>query len=322
MPTHYDIFNGDADGICALHQLRLAKPRPEAQLVTGVKRDIRLLSSPQLDQCHNCSLTVLDVSLDSNRKDLYKLLANGNQVKYIDHHSADPIPDHPLLNCTINTSAEVCTSLLVSELLNGEYSGWAICGAFGDNLHISANSLIRNFNIADTDAAKLREIGELLNYNGYGSSLDDLHFNPEELYRSVARFSDPIAFFHEAGELSTLRQGFKDDAERASSINEHPSPGKNRVFFFPDASWARRISGNFSNQQARSKPESAHALITHNPDETLRISVRAPLTARKNADTLCKQFPGGGGRAAAAGINSLPETELDKFLEAFYAIYS
>ena len=32
----YDIFNGDADGICALHQLRLQDPRP-TQLVTGAK---------------------------------------------------------------------------------------------------------------------------------------------------------------------------------------------------------------------------------------------------------------------------------------------
>ena len=40
---YYDVFNGDADGICALHQLRLAEPRPTAELVTGVKRDIRLL---------------------------------------------------------------------------------------------------------------------------------------------------------------------------------------------------------------------------------------------------------------------------------------
>lgn len=24
--THYDVFNGDADGLCALHQLRLADP--------------------------------------------------------------------------------------------------------------------------------------------------------------------------------------------------------------------------------------------------------------------------------------------------------
>ena len=40
--THYDVFNGDADGICALQQLRLAEPR-DAVLVTGVKRDIALL---------------------------------------------------------------------------------------------------------------------------------------------------------------------------------------------------------------------------------------------------------------------------------------
>ena len=39
---NYDIFNGDADGICALTQLRNAEPR-ESVLVTGVKRDIELL---------------------------------------------------------------------------------------------------------------------------------------------------------------------------------------------------------------------------------------------------------------------------------------
>jgi len=36
---YIDVFNGDADGICALHQLRLAEP-VESTLVTGVKRDI------------------------------------------------------------------------------------------------------------------------------------------------------------------------------------------------------------------------------------------------------------------------------------------
>jgi hypothetical protein len=40
--THYDIFNGDADGLCALVQLRLQHPI-ETTLVTGVKRDIQLL---------------------------------------------------------------------------------------------------------------------------------------------------------------------------------------------------------------------------------------------------------------------------------------
>ena len=40
---HFDVFNGDADGICALHQLRLAKPL-QSLLITGVKRDVALLS--------------------------------------------------------------------------------------------------------------------------------------------------------------------------------------------------------------------------------------------------------------------------------------
>lgn len=37
-----DVFNGEADCICALLQLRLASPR-DPELVTGVKRDIALL---------------------------------------------------------------------------------------------------------------------------------------------------------------------------------------------------------------------------------------------------------------------------------------
>jgi len=60
----YDIFNGDADGLCALQQLRLAEPRA-ATLVTGVKRDIALLG--QVSPKAGDELTVLDVSLDSNR---------------------------------------------------------------------------------------------------------------------------------------------------------------------------------------------------------------------------------------------------------------
>ncbi len=42
MTVFYDVFNGDADGICALHQLRLSEPRASV-LITGVKRDIALV---------------------------------------------------------------------------------------------------------------------------------------------------------------------------------------------------------------------------------------------------------------------------------------
>ena len=55
-----DVFNGDADGICALVQLRLDQPA-QSTLVTGVKRDIQLLENLCVQK--NDQLTVLDISL-------------------------------------------------------------------------------------------------------------------------------------------------------------------------------------------------------------------------------------------------------------------
>jgi len=69
--THYDVFNGDADGLCALQQLRLAEPK-ESRLITGIKRDIKLLS--RVDAADGDSVTVLDISLDKNREALQALL--------------------------------------------------------------------------------------------------------------------------------------------------------------------------------------------------------------------------------------------------------
>ena len=49
MATFYDIFNGDADGICALQQLRLEEPR--ASVLMGVPTFYtRLLDDPRLDR--------------------------------------------------------------------------------------------------------------------------------------------------------------------------------------------------------------------------------------------------------------------------------
>ena len=58
--SHYDVFNGDADGLCARQQLRLAQPR-DAVLVTGPKRDIALVA--RVPAQAGDSVTVLDVSL-------------------------------------------------------------------------------------------------------------------------------------------------------------------------------------------------------------------------------------------------------------------
>src|SRR5262249_61525349 len=95
----YDIFNGDADGLCALQQLRLEEPRSSV-LVTGVKRDIQLLARVHAEA--GDELTVLDIALSRNAEDLARLLASGVRCRYFDPHAAGTMsrqPDHsPLLS--------------------------------------------------------------------------------------------------------------------------------------------------------------------------------------------------------------------------------
>jgi len=97
--SYYDVFNGDADGICALHQLRLEEPR-DAVLVTGAKRDIALLQ--RVDAKAGDAVTVLDVSVESNRDALIALLARGVAVQYFDHHFPGELPKHRQFSATID----------------------------------------------------------------------------------------------------------------------------------------------------------------------------------------------------------------------------
>ena len=112
---NYDVFNGDADGICALLQLRKAEPR-ESRLVTGVKRDINLLD--KIQPAEGDLVTVLDVSMDKNMAGLQRALADGASVFYVDHHFPGDIPEHASLTALINESPDVCTAALVNGHLH------------------------------------------------------------------------------------------------------------------------------------------------------------------------------------------------------------
>jgi oligoribonuclease NrnB/cAMP/cGMP phosphodiesterase (DHH superfamily) len=172
----YDVFNGDADGLCALHQLRLAVP-VSSELVTGVKRDISLLK--QVHAQVGDEIIVLDISLDKNRDALLAALAAGAKVRYFDHHFAGEIPEHENFEAHINTDANVCTSLLVNDYLKGKHLPWAVVAAFGDNLFDSARNAAEPLNLNDEQLSQLEHLGTLLNYNGYGVTLGDLYFNPK-----------------------------------------------------------------------------------------------------------------------------------------------
>ncbi|MCK5196333.1 MAG: acetyltransferase, partial [Desulfobulbaceae bacterium] len=263
-------------------------------------------------------ITVHDISMDSNKEDLLSLLSCGNRVFYVDHHFAGDIPDSPQLNATIDPSPDTCTGLIVDKLLGGRYRAWAVVAAFGDNLHDAARQAAEDLDISSKELAILQELGELMNYNGYGRVVSDLHYSPEAFYKAVQPFINPIDFYNTSEVLASLKDGFAHDMASARTIEPHSETEAGRVFTMPDETWSRRVAGVFSNEKARERTNKAHALLVDNGNGSYLVSVRAPLENKQGAVDLCRRFPTGGGREAAAGINALPADQFEDFLKAFH----
>ncbi|MEP5569683.1 MAG: DHH family phosphoesterase [Halioglobus sp.] len=314
----YDIFNGDADGICALIQLRKAEPR-DSTLVTGVKRDINLMDKIQAES--DDRVTVLDVSMDKNSAGLEKTLAAGASVFYVDHHFPGTIPEHKDLVSIINEAPDVCTAALVNGHLQGAHLDWAVTGAYGDNLKETAKTLAKGLNVSPADLAMLEQLGVCINYNGYGPSIDDLHFDPEDLYRRLYAAPSALEFVSSSSDFARLSEGYASDMAMAQGLQAMHVSEDVAVFQLPDEAWARRVSGVYSNDLAIDNPARAHAVLTSKANGNYLVSVRAPLSDKQGAAELCMQFPTGGGRAAAAGINDLPADRVNDFVEAFSTKY-
>ena len=316
--AYIDVFNGDADGLCALVQLRLHHC-VDSLCITGVKRDIALLD--RVEATAGDTVTVLDISLDKNRDALCRLLATGATIHYFDHHFAGTIPQAPNFTAHIDTAADVCTSLLVNACLNDFSPAWAVAGAFGDNLDQAARSLAARHTFPEEEIQALAELGTLLNYNAYGETEADLHIRPLDLFRHLLQARSPLTFMHDDPVFRRLREGYHHDMEQAGQVSPELLTPSHALYIFPDTTWARRASGVLANRLASAHPQRAHALLTRRRQGGYLVSVRAPLNDKRGADALCRRFPSGGGRAAAAGINHLPEEQLDAFIAAFTAAF-
>nr|WP_086939996.1 acetyltransferase [Thaumasiovibrio occultus] len=319
---HYDVFNGDADGIASLLQLRLAQPK-NGKLITGVKRDIKLLRQVSV-QDNVESVTVLDISMEKNIEPLMTLLAREVPVFYCDHHRAGEVPASGRLTALIDLAPEVCTSLLINDYLQGQFAKWAVVGAFGDNLFTQARQLATRLSLSEEDTEFLLELGTLINYNGYGTSLNDLHIEPAELYRKLLAYPCPLMLREDsASPYYELKSGYAADYHYIADLAPLDETEVSCVYELPNEAWARRISGVFGNELANMTPNKAHAVLTLNDSgDDYTVSVRAPLENRFGADEICSAFPTGGGRKAAAGINQLPVTEKAKFIQALTSYYA
>jgi len=314
----FDVFNGDADGLCSLQQLRLADPL-DSILVTGLKRDIELLRTVPAGD--GDVVTVLDISLDRNRDALAQLLERGAVVHYFDHHFAGDVPKHPRLLAVLDETGAMCTSALVDRYLGGRFRVWAVAGAFGDGLDEAAVELARTLAIDVISLGELRELGTNLNYGAYGQSDDDVLVRPADMMRIVSHYRDPLDLVREEPIIGRLGAERAADLERAFAIHAVHATPRADVWLLPDESWARRVIGTFANRLALLHPHLAHAVLTPRAEGAFVVSVRAPRGAGTRAVDFCRRFPTGGGRSAAAGIDFLPEARLDDFLVDFDATW-
>ncbi|MGR8998077.1 MAG: DHH family phosphoesterase [Gammaproteobacteria bacterium] len=316
---YIDVFNGDADGICALVQLRRHEPR-DADLVTGIKRDVNLLRQVQAETGDH--ITVLDIAMEKNESDVKRLLDAGAEIFYADHHNPGKLLKHDRLTAHIDLSATTCTALIIDRYLDGRYRTWAITAAFGDNLIAVAKQLAEDHCLSETETRTLQELGIYLNYNGYGASVDDLFFHPAELYRQCVIFDTPFDFMTQNSSVfETLAQGYQQDMAMAEKTTPFHVNNHTAVILLPDEKWARRVSGVYGNELANRYPDRAHAIITDQDVDHYLISVRAPLNQKCGADEVVRQFPTGGGRQTAAGINALPKNRLGDFILALEKRY-
>lgn len=315
---HFFAFNGDADGLCALQQLRLAEGERGA-LVTGVKRDVRLLA--RVDARAGDRVTVLDVSHDQNRDAVARLLRDGVAIRYFDHHFAGALPDDPRFDAHIDTAADVCTSALVNRYLGGRHVRWAIVAAFGDELPALGDVLAHAHGIDAEHARTFAELGRYLNYNAYGDCVGDLHFDPAALADAMLPCADPLDFVRGTPVFTALRDGCRDDLARARALAPLREVPGATLIRMPDQAWARRATGMLANERMRNAPGAALAVLSPRADGGLCVSVRVPDGRPLGADDFCRTFPTGGGRRRAAGINHLPEAEFDAFVARFEAAF-
>ena len=315
----FDLFNGDADGIFSLLQVRQVDPRPEAQLITGVKRDTQLFRRIADVAAAGDRITALDIGMARNTAGLTTVLNSGAEVFFCDHHATGDIPVHDGLTVLTDASPETCTAYLVDQYLDGAKSAWAVCGAYGDNFQALAMRIASDRKVS-FPLSRLRELGELVNYNAYGLTVEDLHFHPADLYARLAAYPDPMAFIEDAPEaLETLRQGNSSDWTIAESAREIHISNAGQILSLPASPASNRISGLFANALVDEEPDKAFAILTRLGAEGggYRVSVRAPMARKtRGADALAKSF-GGGGRAEASGIDLLTDEDVNRFVDAF-----
>ncbi|MGH8676777.1 MAG: acetyltransferase, partial [Burkholderiales bacterium] len=153
------------------------------------------------------------------------------------------------------------------------------------------------------------------NYNSYGETIDDLHISPARLYSRLIAYRDPLAYVGESRDFGKLRTAMHDDLALAESHPAQPLGPGSAAAFLPEQSWSRRVVGVYANLLAKRAPGRAHAVLVRKSGGYM-VSIRAPIAKPTGAVGVARAFASGGGREGAAGIDFLPDAQLDQFMSA------
>jgi hypothetical protein len=319
------VFNGDADGLCAQHIYALERGLPAAR-ITGWKRDVLLAS--RIPARGPARIRVFDISLAANLEAVVPLLRlDGVDVEWYDHHDPGDPPAHPRLAVHVNQAAGVCTGTLVDAALGRRQPEWAAMAAYGDNLPATAEGLLASAGTPPERRERIARAGLLLNYNAYGDRPGDVLFEPADLAERMQPFRSARDFAAEDAVFAPLQARHDADRARFRDLDVLLDAASAQAFLVPDEPWARRYAATWSNERVRSEEGRSKALATLHPrpDGTYLVSLRAPRVPGKVPPTvsgLAREFPTGGGRALAGGINRLPAEDLGRFLTRFAAYFS
>jgi hypothetical protein len=121
--------------------------------------------------------------------------------------------------------------------------------------------------------------------------------------------------------FATLKTGYDADLAQARACKSLVESTAVLAVQLDNAAWAARISGSYGNILAAENPDKAVVIASSNADGSLTISLRAPKNNPYGAADICSQFPTGGGREGAAGINALNSEALSSFIACVVTRY-
>ena len=258
--TLFYAFNGDADGLCALQQLRLADPR-DATLVTGVKRDIQLLR--RVNAAAGDEVTVLDISLDQNRDDLLPAAGSGR------FGSLFRPPLRGRAAAAPRTSRRTSRNRPTSARARWSTAISPAAIARGPSSRPSATTCRSSPSRWPRPPASTRRRPPRWSGSASASTTTPTGM-PSAISASIPRIwrsrccrsRIPMEFVRRSPAYARLGARYEEDMQQARALKPaRQVPGATMVVL-PDEAWARRAIGVLANELTQAQPDCAIAILS------------------------------------------------------------